>query len=69
MAMNREPVHYLVCLVCCYINVMSYKWAKLGTISFSLLIRTLFRSFLHQYCLYATNFLVENVFHTFLISS
>ena len=40
--------------------------AKYRTIPFSLIIRPLFPSFLHHHCLqilYATNFLIENVFY------
>ena len=51
-------------------NIMSYKWAKYRTITFSLIIRPLFPSFLHHHCLqilYATNILIENVFITCFI--
>ena len=45
--------------------------AKYRTITFPLLIKPLFPSFLHQYCLipilYATNFPIENVFITCFI--
>ena len=48
-------------------NIMSCKYR---TTMFSLLIRPLFPSFLHQYCLtilYATNVLIGNVFITCVI--
>ena len=44
---------------------MPYKFAKYRTITFSLLIRSLFPWFLHHYCpkiLYISNFLIENFF-------